>query len=146
MSKFVAGLTTSAGSTTLPLAALVGGTGGRIRIVEIGVFNTTATACNLVLCRLSTAGTPGTAATSRLTDSADAATAVGTLRNTYSSTAPTTTELGIGFPLPAAIGAGIVLTFPDDTLTIPATANAGIGLLVESGTGQAVRIYVRWNE
>jgi hypothetical protein len=146
MSKFVAGLTTSAGSTTLPPAALVGGTGGRIRITEIGVFNTTATACNLVLCRLTTAGTPGTAATSRLTDSADAATAVGTLRNTYTSTAPTSTELGIGFPLAAAIGSGIILTFPDDTLTIPATANAAIGFLVESGTGQAVRVWFRWAE
>ena len=146
MSKFAAGLTTSAGSTTLPICALVGGTGGRIRITEIGVFNTTTTAVNLVLCRLSTAGTPGASATSRLTDAADAATAVGVLKNTYSSTAPTTTELGIGFPLPAAVGAGIVLTFPDDTLTIPATANAGIGLLVESGTGQAVRVYLRWSE
>lgn len=146
MSKFAAGLTTSAGSTTLPICALIGGTGGRIRITEIGVFNTTSTAVSLVLCRLSTAGTPGTAATSRLTDAADAATAVGTLRNTYSSTAPTTTDLGIGFPLAAAVGTGVVLTFPDDTLTIPATANAGIGILVESGTGQACRVWFRWNE
>lgn len=146
MSKFVAGLTTAAGSTTLPIAALVGGATGRLRIAEIGVFNTTSTAVNLVLCRLTTAGTPGTAATSRLTDSADAAAAVGTLRNTYTGTAPTTTELGIGFPLAAAAGSGLILAFPDDTLTIPATANAGIGLLVESGTGQACRIWVRWYE
>lgn len=146
MSKFVAGVTTGAGSTTLPIAALIGSASGRIRIAEIGVFNTTATAVNLVLCRLTTAGTPGTAATSRLTDAADAAAAVGTVRNTYTGTAPTTTELGIGFPLPGAIGAGIVLPFPDDTLTIPATAAAGIGLLVESGTGQACRVWFRWYE
>jgi hypothetical protein len=146
MSKFVAGLTTAAGSTTLPIAALVGGTGARIRITEIGVFNTTATACNLVLCRLSTAGTPGTAATSRLTDQGDGATAVGTLRNTYTGTAPTTTELGIGFPLAAAIGSGLALTFPDDTLTIDKIASSGIGFLVESGTGQAIRVWFRWNE
>lgn len=146
MSKFAAGLTTAAGTTTLPNCALVGGTGGRIRITEIGVFNTTATAVNLVLCRLSTAGTPGTAATSRLTDAADAATAVGTLRNTYTGTAPTTTELGIGFPLAAAIGSGLVMTFPDDTLTLEKVASVGIGFLVESGTGQACRVWFRWNE
>jgi hypothetical protein len=146
MSKFVAGLTTAAGSTTLPLAALIGGTGARIRIAEIGVFNTTSTAANLVLCRVSTAGTPGTAATSRLTDQGDGATAIGTLRNTYTGTAPTTTELGIGFPLAAAVGSGLVLTFPDDVLTIDKVANSGIGFLVESGTGQAVRLWVRWNE
>lgn len=146
MSKFVAGLTTVAGSTTLPLAALVGGTGARIRISEIGIFNTTAAAVNLVLCRLSTAGTPGTAATSRLTDQGDGATAIGALRNTYTSTAPTTTELGIGFPLGAAIGSGMVLTFPDDVLTIDKVANSGIGLLLESGTIQIVRLWMRWNE
>lgn len=147
MSKFAAGLTTGAGSTTLPLCALVGGTGARIRIAEIGVFNTTTTACNLVLCRLSTAGTPGTAATSRLTDQADGATAVGTLRNTYTSTAPTTAELGIGFPLPGVIGSGIVLTFPDDVLTIDKIANSAIGLLVDTGgTGAACRVWMRWYE
>jgi hypothetical protein len=125
---------------------LIGGTGARIRIAEIGVFNTTSTAANLVLCRVSTAGTPGTAATSRLTDQGDGATAIGTLRNTYTGTAPTTTELGIGFPLAAAVGSGLVLTFPDDVLTIDKVANSGIGFLVESGTGQAVRLWVRWNE
>jgi hypothetical protein len=146
MSKFVAGLTTTAGSTTLPLAALVGGTAARIRITEIGVFNTTTTAVNLVLCRLSTAGTPGAAATSRLTDAADSQTAVGVLRNTYTGTAPTTTELGIGFPLGAAVGSGMILTFPDDVLTLDKVANSGIGFLVESGTVQVVRLWVQWKE
>lgn len=28
----------------------------------------------------------------------------------------------------------------------PAAANAAIGLLVESGTGQAVRLWMRWSE
>jgi len=146
MSKFAAGLITVAGSATLPAAALVGGAAARIRITEIGVFNTTANELTLSLCRLSTAGTPGTAATSRLTDAADAATAVGPLRNTYTSTAPTTTDLGMAFPLGAAVGSGMVLTFPDDTVTIPAVANAGIGFLLESGTIQVVRVWFRWNE
>jgi hypothetical protein len=146
MARFAAGLTTSAGSTTLPICALIGGTGARIRLREIGVFNTTTTAVNLVLCRLSTAGTPGTAATSRNTDGSDPQTAVGALRNTYTSTAPTTADLGIRFPLGAAIGSGIVLTFGEDDMTIDKVASAGIGLLVESGTGQAVMTYWRWVE
>jgi hypothetical protein len=145
MSKFVAGLTTTAGSTTLPLCALIGGTGARIRVVEIGVWNTsTSAAVSLVLCRVSTAGTPGTAATSRLTDQSDAATAVGALRNTYTSTAPTTAELGIGFPLAAS--SGVIMSFPDDVMTMSATANSGIGLLLESGTVQACRVWFRWYE
>jgi hypothetical protein len=145
MSKFVAGLTTTAGSTTLPLCALIGGTGARIRITEIGVWNTsTSAAVSLVLCRVSTAGTPGTAATSRLTDQSDAATAVGTLRNTYTSTAPTTAELGIGFPLAAS--SGVIMSFPDDVMTMSATASSGIGLLLESGTIQVCRVWFRWYE
>ena len=95
---------------------------------------------------MSTAGTPGTAATSRLTDGADAATAVGALRNSWTSTAPTTTELGIGFPLAAAIGSGVILPFPDDTLTIEKVANAAIGFLFESGSAVALRVWMRWNE
>lgn len=146
MARFVAGLTTSAGSTTLPIAALVGGTGARIRIYEIGVFNTTTTAVNLVLCRLSTAGTPGTSATSRLLDQSDAQTTTGVLKNTYTSTAPTTAELGIGFPLGAAIGSGMILTFSDNELVIEKVANSAIGFLVESGTGQACRLWMKWIE
>ena len=146
MARFIAGFTTAAGSTTLPICALVGSASARIRIYEIGIFNTTAVACNVVLCRLSTAGTPGTAATSRNLDGSDTQTAVGALRNTYTSTAPTTTELGMGFPLGAAIGSGLMPTFGDEELVIPATANAAIGFLVESGTGQALRVYFKWKE
>lgn len=146
MSKFAARLTTTGGTTTLPACALIGGTGGRIRITELGVFNTTTTSVSLIVCRLSTAGTPGSSATSRLTDAADGATAVGVLKNTYTSTAPTTAELGMGFVLAGAIGSGLVLTFPDDTLTIDKVANAGIGLITETGTAPALSVYMRWYE
>ena len=57
-SRYSAGLLTSAGSTTLPIAALVGASTIRPRIWEIGVFNTTATAVALHLVRMTTAGTP----------------------------------------------------------------------------------------
>jgi hypothetical protein len=146
MSRYYATTTTTAGSTTLPVAALIGGTGAFIRVRQIEVFNTTATACTLLLCRISTAGTPGTAATSRLSNASDTAAAVGVLRGTYTSTAPTTVELGRKFPLGAAIGSGIILPFEDYELTIAATASAGIGLLVAAGTGQAVEASFVWQE
>ena len=146
MSRFAAGVTAGAGTTTLPSCALIGGTGTFIRIRKIAIYNTTATACTYVLARLSTAGTPGTAATSRLLNSADTATAVGVLRNTYTSTAPTTQELGIRFPIAAGAGNGIIMPFDDFELTISATASAGIGLLVLSGTGQACEVDITWQE
>lgn len=146
MSKFAARLTTTGGTTTLPGCALVGGTGARIRIVELGIWNTTTTSASLILCRVSTAGTPGASATSRLTDQGDGATAVGVLKNTFTGTAPTVVELGIGVVVAGAVGSGTVWTFPDDVLTIDKVANSAIGFITESGTAPALSVYMRWYE
>lgn len=145
MADYVAGGLTTAGSTTLPICALLGGTTVRPRITEIGVFNTTATAVALKLCRLSTAGTAGATLTSAALRPEDPA-SIALLKNTYSSTAPTTTDLGYRTVLGAAIGSGVVWTFGADGLVVPATANAAIGILVENGTGQACQVYYCWYE
>jgi hypothetical protein len=141
----VAGVLSSAGSTTLPLAALVGNASVACHVREIGMFNTTTTAVNLKLCRISTAGTPGSSATSAQYDPAAAA-STGTVKGTYSSTAPTTTDLGYRTSLGAAIGSGTIWTFGDIGLTIAASSNAAVGVLVESGSGQACEIYFVWDE
>lgn len=146
MSRFYASVTTGAGSTTLPICALVGGTGTYIRIRQIEVFNTTATAVTLLLCRLSTAGTPGSSATTATPNHSDPGTPVGVLKGTYTSTAPTTATLGKKFPLGAAIGSGIVMPFEDYELTIDKVANAAIGLLVAAGAGQACEVNMEWQE
>lgn len=146
MSGFVAGGLTTAGSTTLPVVALVGSASILCRVREIGVFNTAATAVALKLCRLTTAGTPGSTLTADKLNPADPVANVGLLKNTYSSTAPTTTDLGFRTVLGAAIGSGFVWTFEDWALCSLVAANAGIGILVENGTGQALQTYWRWNE
>jgi len=111
MARFSAGLrTASAGSTTLPSAALAGSASNGFILREVAVFNTTITACVYKLVRLSTAGTPGAGATEAEWDEDGPAPAC-TLAGVYTSTAPTTTELGILFPLGAAIGSGVVRTF-----------------------------------
>lgn len=143
---FAATLVTSAGSTTLPLCALVGGTGARLFIRQIAVYNTTVTEADLILCRLSTAGTPGTSATTRVLDTNDTLAAVGVLKNTYTSTAPTTTDLGIALYVGAAKGSAVILPFGPKELVVPATASAAIGILVGTGTGQAVRTHWIWEE
>jgi hypothetical protein len=136
---------TTAGSTTLPVAALVGSASVLARIREIGVFNTTSTAVTLKLCRLSTAGTPGATLTAAAMNS-DPATNVAVAKNTYTSTAPTTTDLGFRAVLGAAVGSGFVWTFEDFDLTTLVAANAGVGILVENGTGQALQVYFKWYE
>jgi hypothetical protein len=138
---------TGVGSTTLPAQALVGGTGNRLELIEIAIVNTTATACIWKLMKISTAGTPGTSLTSCPHDVGD--TSTGVVKQAYTSTAPTAgLDYGYRFRIPATIGAGIVrpLNPGGMGLIIPATASAGIGLFIESGTGQLCDVDWTWIE
>lgn len=145
MARFAAGVLTTAGSTTLPIFALTGGTTVRPHIVEIGVSNTTATAVALKLVRLSTAGTPGATATSNQVTDPEGPASIALAKGTYTVTA-TNTDLGYRCVLGAAIGSAFIWTFGDAGLVIPATANAGVAILVENGTGQACQAYCVWDE
>lgn len=144
MPRYIAGGTSTAGSTTLPVFALVGSASTRPIIREIEITNTTAVAVALRLCSLSTAGTPGTSLTVAAFASESAA-AVATLRNTY-TVAPTTADMGKRVMLPGVVGAGVIWRFDEPGLAVPKIANAGIGVIVESGTGQAVMFDVTWDE
>lgn len=146
MTTFESGGLTGAGSTTLPLFALVGGTGVRPRILEMAVFNTTSTAVALRMVRLSTAGTPGSTFSSDKLDPGDVETQVALLKGTYTSTGPTIASMGTPIVLGAAIGSAFVRTWEDNEFRIPAIANAGFGLVVDNGTGQALQVYMKWRE
>lgn len=140
---------TGAGSTTLPTMALhgVAGNGGTVR--EIGIFNTTNTACDYKLVRLSSAGTPGatvTAPAAQLSQNLVAAAPALVLAQAYTSTGPTLTDLGYRASLGAAIGAGVIWTFGSDGLQISNSTASGIGIVVENGTGQLCQIYFVWDE
>jgi hypothetical protein len=147
MSKFEVGsIATGAGSVTLPFASLYGTAGSKQRIVEIGIFNTTTTACAIKLVRLSTIGTRGTAITPGATDQSDPATVQATAYQAH-SVAPTFTDIGRRAQIGAAIGAGIIWTWNDNELTIAAASvNAGIGLIGDGGTPQILDWYIKWYE
>lgn len=145
-SRYSAGLLTAAGSTTLPLAALVGAATIRPRIWEIGMFNTTAVAVALKLVRLTTAGTPGAAASAIAIHVPEDTAPVAALRGTYTGAAPTITDAGYRCVLGAAVGAGCIWTFGDSGFVLPAVAAAGAGIVVENGTGQAIQCYWAWSE
>lgn len=145
MARYHAGDRTDAGSTTLPLISLYAGATGSPKIREIGVFNTTATAVELYLVRLTTAGTQGAnlvESKQNADDPAATATAVGT-----HTVAPTLgDDLGYRAVLGAAIGSGMVWTFGDQGLVIPPGTTNGIGVLVENGNGQVLQAYIVWDE
>jgi hypothetical protein len=139
--------TTGAGSTTLPIGGLMSVTGCRPRLVEVGVFNTTTTACAVALRRVTAAGTSGSAQTV-VYESDPSQTALATPKDTW-TVAPTfaTGNLRVA-SLGAAIGSGLIWTFggPAGGLLIPNTTGDGIVLSVLTGTGQICDVSFTWDE
>ena len=133
--------TTSRGIISLWSAA---GSGGTIR--EIGVTNTTSTAFDVVLKRLTAQGAgPGTALTGSPQNPVGAAAAC-TPKHTATVDHTVGVDLGYRATVGAAAGAGIVFTFGGDGLAIAAGTANGIGLLLENGTAQAAQVYIVWDE
>lgn len=139
--------TTGAGSTTLPIGGLMSVSGCRPRLVEVGVFNTTTTACAVALRRVTAAGTSGSTQ-SVLYESDSAQTALATPKDTWTVT-PTFVSGNIRVAsLGAAIGSGIIWTFggPAGGLIIPNTTGDGIVVSVLTGTGQICDLSLTWDE
>lgn len=139
--------TTGAGSTTLPIAGLMSVTGVRPRLVEVGIFNTTATACAVALRRVTAAGTSG-ATQSVVYESDSSQAALATPKDTW-TVAPTFTTGNVRVAsLGAAIGSGIIWTFGGSTggLVIPNTAGDGVVISVLTGTGQICDVSFAWDE
>jgi hypothetical protein len=145
MARFSAGVKTGVGTTTLPFAALASGASVGFRLREVGISNTTNTAQDIKLVRLTTAGTPGSSQTETRHDPSSA-TAGCSFNTTYTSTGPTLEDLGYRFSLGAAIGAGVIWTFGDAGIVSLVGAANGVGVVVENGTGLACQIYMVWDE
>jgi hypothetical protein len=149
MARFSAAWRTAgAGSTTLPIASLYATAAVRPRLVEVGVFNTTATVVVIALKRLTTAGTQGSTQTATYEDDNSQA-AVTTPKDTH-TVGPTITTVALRqAPLGAAIGSGVIWTFGGGKtpgLVIPNTTGDGIGLVIATGTGQICDVYWTWDE
>jgi hypothetical protein len=139
--------TTGAGSTTLPIAGLMSVTTVRPRLVEVGVFNSTTTACAVALRRVTAAGTSGSAQTA-VYESDPSQAALSTPKDTW-TVAPTfaTGNLRVA-SLGAAIGSGVIWTFagPAGGLLIPNTTGDGVVISVLTGTGQICDVSLTWDE
>lgn len=134
-----------AGSATLPLGSIYSSAAVNPRLREVGVFNTTATAVAVALCRLSTAGTQGAGLTEQGLDATAVAASV-TGFNTH-TVAPTLADMGYRTTLPAQVGAGIIWTFGGDVgITCPIGTANGLGIYVPTGTGQVCDFYFVWAE
>jgi hypothetical protein len=149
LARFAAGWrTAAAGSTTLPMASLIGATTVRPRIVEVGVFNTTANAFGVALRRCTALGGTHAGAASAVQKESDTAQAnLATVLDADTGTAPTLTSGQVRTAsLGAAIGSGVIWTFGPLGLVIPDTANNGVVIIGYQGTAQICDIYFVWDE
>lgn len=140
--------TTGAGSTTLPIGGLMSVAGCRPRLVQVGVFNTTATACAVALRRVTAAGTSG-ATQSVVYETDPSQTALATPKDTW-TVAPTFVSGNLEVAsLGAAIGSGVIWTYGgagSTGLVIPNTTGDGIVISVLTGTGQICDVTWVWDE
>jgi hypothetical protein len=133
--------TTGAGSATLPMASLYSLGTGAVWVVEIGVFNTTVTAFEVSLRRVTTTGTQGAAQTVGYEEDELNVTAKFDPRDTH-TVLPTLVAGEIRrASIGASIGSGIIWTFGGRGLKIPSGAGLGVALLPMSGTGQISDVY-----
>src|SRR4029077_3979962 len=137
--------TTNAPTATLPAVSLYATSAVNFSLLEIGITNTTATACVVALCRLTTAGTQGAGLVEANLDQTSVLPTC-TAVNSHTGTAPTLVDLGYRWSLGAAIGSGVIWTFqPWERTVAPAAAN-GIGVYCPTGTGQVLDVYFKWIE
>lgn len=146
MAKFSASARASVASTAARGPSLYAAASGvRPAIREVGVFNTTTTACVVSLTRLSARGTPGSGITVQ-EFVPDGPAAAATPYQTHTADATAADEV-VRCDLGGQVGSGMVWTFSGDGLIIPSGANTnGIGLLCPTGTGQIIDFYIIWEE
>lgn len=141
----VAARMTNAPTATLPGATLYASASIAPKIREIGVFNTTTTACMINVVYFTGAGTVGAGLTETKFDN-DTATATATAYQSSTSTPPTLGNEIVRASLGAAVGAGMVWTFDAEPIRIPIATTNGIGFLCLTGTGQICDFYIIWDE
>lgn len=144
MARYGVGARTTAGSTTLPVISLYAAASTTFNIVEIGVSNTTATQVALCLCKLTATGTQGTALVEQSLDAAGGTSNCQAF-NTHSVTG-TNVVIGYNVTLGAAIGSGWIWTFGNRGMSVPAGTANGVGVIVATGTGQALDAYIVFDE
>ncbi len=150
MARFSAGVRTTAGTAAQPMMSIYSGAASTGVLREVGCFNTTATALEIFLTRLTTTGTQGAGLTETKYNVKGPAAAC-TCFTTHTADATYGEDLGYRAVLGAAVGSGVIWTFGDTGLVISLedateVVTVGIGISLETGTGQICQTYFVWDE
>lgn len=150
MARYHVGAKTTNGGTVIslgngrPAISLYNVASVQYKMREAGAFNTTNTACDILLVRATSAGTQGTALVEAKYDDTSVAPS-STGFNSHSADAALV-DHGYRASLGAAIGAGVIWTFGDTGLKVAAGTGNGIGIGPENGTGQVLQAYFVFDE
>ncbi len=145
MPSFAAGAKTGAGNTTWPSISVFSSALVDVQVMECGVFNTSSTAFDVRVARISSG--PGTVGAGLVEAALDnpLAVAAGAAFTTHTGGTPTMTDAGYR----ASIGpnSGVIFTFSPaiEVQAAVGTAN-GLCVVTENGTGQAAQAYFKWIE
>ncbi len=150
MARFSAGARTTAGTSLRPMMSIYSAAASTGTLREVGVFNTTATAVEIFLTRLTATGTQGAGLT-EAPYNPKGPVALCTAFTTHTADATYGDDLGYRAVLGAAVGSGVIWTFGDAGLVITladsvelVTTGIGVGLI--TGTGQICQTYMVWDE
>lgn len=132
-----------AGTTLRPILGILATASISPVLREVGLFNTTATACTYRLVNF-TAGTAGTGQVERK-HRRNAPGASCLVSGLWTADATIGEDTGFRFVLGAAIGSGCILTMGESGLEAELGATSGLGL-VAVGTGQVCEAYFVWDE
>lgn len=143
MARCAVSTRTSAVPTAARGPSVYATTGVKPRIKEIGVFNTTSTACAVGVARASSTGTQGAGLT-EVCETDDSHTIVATGFNTHTADA-TVGACVRQASLGASVGSGVIWTW-EDGLVLDKATSAGIVIVCPTGTGQHLDFYITWDE
>lgn len=135
-------------TTTVPTSlqgpgVFASATGGRFVVQEVGVFNTTSVSAVAGIAVCTASGTQAGGLTEWCEDDPSAPAASETAFTQMSTNATLGAQVRQA-PLGAAVGSGVIFTFPEQGLVLAEGVGNGIIINCPTGTGQHVDFYVVW--
>lgn len=145
MARYSAGMTAAGAGTTLrPIFGILCTASTTPKLREVGLFNTTNTACVFELIEI-TGGTPGATVTAFAHDSEVPATPANLAKQLWTADGGSPRKTGYRISCGGAIGSGAILSFGDSGVRPLLGSTIALGL-VPIGTGQVCEVYMVWDE
>jgi len=139
----VANRSTVAGTSARAIASVFSTASVGFTLREVGVFNTTTTACAVSLVRFTNATGVGAGLTEVDWDPGKLVIATAFAGHTADGAVGSAYRQG---SLGGAVGSGIIWTFGDSGIIVPVGTANGIGIICPTGTGQILDFYYDWDE